>query len=106
MRTWIRDPIAMLSTGGKRGLVVEDGKIIELVEQNGPASTCDEIFDARRHVIIPGLVNAHHHFLDADARSSAGHQQAAFSVAEAALSDLGRPSRSRLLSSCRTRRAD
>jgi 8-oxoguanine deaminase len=73
MKTWIRDPIAMLSAGGKRGLVVEDGKIIELVEQNGPVSACDEIFDARRHVIIPGLVNAHHHFFQTLTRA---HPQA------------------------------
>jgi 8-oxoguanine deaminase len=62
MRRWIRDPIAMLANGGKRGLVVEDGKITELVGQDGPATPCDEIFDARRHVILPGLVNTHHHF--------------------------------------------
>ncbi len=62
MKTWIRDPIAMLAEGGERGLVVEGGRIIELVGQDGPATPCDEVFDARRHVIIPGLVNAHHHF--------------------------------------------
>jgi 8-oxoguanine deaminase len=62
MKTWIRDPIAMLAEGGKRGLVVEGGKIVELVGHDGPATPCDEVFDARRHVIIPGLVNAHHHF--------------------------------------------
>jgi 8-oxoguanine deaminase len=73
MRTWIRDPIAMLATGGKRGLVVEDGRITELVEQDGPATACDCIFDARRHVIIPGLVNAHHHFFQTLTRA---HPQA------------------------------
>jgi 8-oxoguanine deaminase len=62
MRIWIRDPIAVLADGGKRGLVVEDGKIAELVSQDGPATACDDIFDARRHVVLPGLVNTHHHF--------------------------------------------
>jgi 8-oxoguanine deaminase len=61
MRLWIRDPIAMLADGGRRGLVVEHGKIVELVGQDGPAEPCD-VFDARRHVILPGLVNTHHHF--------------------------------------------
>jgi 8-oxoguanine deaminase len=62
MRTWIRDPIAMLAQGGDRGLVVEDSRIIELVGPHGPSLSCDLIFDARRHVIIPGLINTHHHF--------------------------------------------
>ena len=30
-RVWIKDPIALLADGGERGLVVEDGRIVELV---------------------------------------------------------------------------
>jgi 8-oxoguanine deaminase len=62
MRLWIRDPIAVLADGAARGLVVEDGRIAELVASGGPAPACDAVFDAGRHVIIPGLVNTHHHF--------------------------------------------
>ena len=62
MRTWIRDPIAVLAEGAARGLVVEDGRIVELVGAAGPTSPCEAVFEAGRHVIIPGLVNTHHHF--------------------------------------------
>jgi len=62
MSIWIRDPIAMLAEGAPRGLVVEAGKIVELVGRSGPALPYDEVFDAGRHVILPGLINTHHHF--------------------------------------------
>ena len=62
MKTWIRDPIAMLADGGPRGLVIDNDAIVELVGPLGPSTVYDRVFDARRHVIIPGLVNAHHHF--------------------------------------------
>jgi 8-oxoguanine deaminase len=62
MRLWIKDPIDVFAAGGKRGLVVDEGRIAELVGRDGPASPCDQVFDAARHVVLPGLVNAHHHF--------------------------------------------
>ena len=61
-RTWIRDPIAVLADGASRGLVVEGSRIVELVGAGGPRTAYENIFDAGRHVIIPGLVNTHHHF--------------------------------------------
>ena len=62
MRLWIRDPLACLADGAGGGLVVEDGKIAELVAIGAkPALRVDETFDACRHVVLPGLVNAHHH---------------------------------------------
>ncbi len=59
MRTWIKDPLAILADGATRGVVVEDGRIAELVALGAepPVRT----FDASRHVVIPGLVNTHHH---------------------------------------------
>lgn len=62
MRLWIKDPIAILAEGAERGVVVEDGRIAELVPAGSPPSApVDETYDAGRHVVIPGLVNTHHH---------------------------------------------
>ena len=62
MRLWIKDPIDVLAAGAERGLVIEHGRIVECVGHDGPAVPCDQIFDASRHVVLPGLINAHHHF--------------------------------------------
>lgn len=62
-RLWIRNPLAIFAEDAGGGIVVAGGKIVELVKAGqSPADNCDLVFDASRHVIIPGLVNAHHHF--------------------------------------------
>jgi 8-oxoguanine deaminase len=62
MRFWIRDPLACLADNAGGGLVIENGKIAELVAAGArPARPVDETFGAGRHVVLPGLVNAHHH---------------------------------------------
>jgi 8-oxoguanine deaminase len=62
MRLWIRDPLAILADGASRGVVIDGGRIVELVGAAGPSAPVDETFDASRHAIIPGLINTHHHF--------------------------------------------
>jgi 8-oxoguanine deaminase len=61
MRTWIKNPLAILADGAEGGLVIEGGKIAALVPL-GTVPACEVVFDASGHVVLPGLVNTHHHF--------------------------------------------
>ena len=63
MRLWIKDPLAILAADAERGVVIEGTEIVECVARGRlPATPADTTFDAARHVVAPGLVNAHHHF--------------------------------------------
>ena len=68
---WIRDPLAILAEDAARGVVVQDGRIVECVPAGAsPATAGVAVFDAGRHVVIPGLINTHHHFYQTVTRSS------------------------------------
>jgi 8-oxoguanine deaminase len=44
-------------------MVIEGTRIVELVARGAtPAAPVDATFDASRHVVLPGLINTHHHF--------------------------------------------
>jgi 8-oxoguanine deaminase len=63
MRIWLKNPLAILADNCGGGLVVEDGVIAQCVSTGGqPAAPVDQIFDAGSHVLLPGLINTHHHF--------------------------------------------
>jgi 8-oxoguanine deaminase len=60
---WIKDPLAIMADGAARGVVVNDGRIVELVGAGrSPATREVQTFDAGEHVVLPGLINTHHHF--------------------------------------------
>ena len=60
---FIKSPLACLADGVEGGIVVRDGRIAELLGKGrAPSQPVDEVFDASRHVVLPGLVNTHHHF--------------------------------------------
>ena len=59
---WIKDPLAILADAAERGVVVEDGRIVELVAKGAQPKANAAVFDAGNHVVVPGLINTHHHF--------------------------------------------
>ncbi|WP_338572323.1 8-oxoguanine deaminase [Erwinia billingiae] len=65
-RIWVKNPLAIFTpedTDGRGGLVIEDRVITEILASGQhPSQPCDEIKDASQHVVLPGLINTHHHF--------------------------------------------
>jgi 8-oxoguanine deaminase len=60
---WIKDPLAIFADGAERGVVIQNGRIAELVPAGrSPATPNVKTFDAGEHVVLPGLINTHHHF--------------------------------------------
>ena len=62
MRTWIKDPLAIFAEGAERGIIVEGTRIMARVGRGAEPERVEAVFDASRHVVLPGLVNTHHHF--------------------------------------------
>ena len=63
MRLWIRNPLGIVAEHAAGGVVVENAVIVEcLPAGRQPSAPVDSVFDASEHVVLPGLINTHHHF--------------------------------------------
>jgi 8-oxoguanine deaminase len=60
---WVKNPLAIYAKNGDSGVVIKGQEIIELVASGkAPLSQIDEVYDASDSVVLPGLINTHHHF--------------------------------------------
>ncbi|NVK31322.1 MAG: 8-oxoguanine deaminase [Gammaproteobacteria bacterium] len=63
MRIWLKQPLAISVDGAAGGVVIEGSTIVQLVPAGGePTTAVDQTLDMSQHVILPGLINTHHHF--------------------------------------------
>jgi 8-oxoguanine deaminase len=66
MPLWIKNPLSALADDADGGIVIDRSQIVELVAKGqtptiAPLSEI-QIFDASELVLLPGLINTHHHF--------------------------------------------
>jgi 8-oxoguanine deaminase len=60
---WIKNPAAIFAQNCESGIVIQGQKIIEMVELgHSPKTQIDDTYDASESVLLPGLINTHHHF--------------------------------------------
>jgi 8-oxoguanine deaminase len=58
------------------GVYIEDNRIVAVGSAHELPPTADEIIDLKGHVVMPGLVNTHHHMFQSLTRATPGGQDA------------------------------
>ncbi len=56
------------------GLFIRDGFITQVGETSELPETADQVFDLQGHIVLPGLINTHHHFYQTLTRVVPGAQ--------------------------------
>lgn len=58
------------------GMLIEDNRIVAVGDTAGLPASADEVLDLRGHVVIPGLINTHHHMYQSLTRAVPAAQDA------------------------------
>ena len=78
----VRNADVLVTMDGERreirggGLFAEGNRIISVGESSGLPQTADRVLDLAGHVVVPGLVNTHHHMFQCLTRALPGAQDA------------------------------
>lgn len=70
-----RNALVLVTMDGERreipggGLYVEDGRIVAVGRAEDLPASADEVIDLAGHVVLPGLVNTHHHMVQSLTRA-------------------------------------